>query len=438
MKTALVIPIYNRPAYVRKCFDSLRKLTVKPDAIIIIDDHSAETLPDLRIGVDEWTLHRNLQNEGVKKSLLKGIDFAFQDHNCDLIINLDSDAIVRPDFIERLTNLHYSLGGKAIISGFNNPNEPVLITKDGYVTKAHANGINMCFNRAQYEAYIKPALLSKGNWDYNTTGNGTKFAITIPSCVQHIGLHSSMGHTNAAVLGDIAHDFPILSLPTVTLFGIDSHDKAGIERAANISKAFVEFGAVNIITEDLFTKGGSHDQRRNDYSKFMLKELAAQFNTSHVLTIHADGYIVRPEAWDDEWLQYDYIGASWGYKDGRNNGNGGFSLRSKKLCKILAEQDIDKQFIHPEDYHIGRTFRPSLEKDFGIKFAPEEVCNKFSIEAYGSHVFPQGNLYSGQFGFHSTHIDVSKSMEYGVPPYLFYQRPKVAQSTKQQVKPYRR
>lgn len=416
MKIGLVIPIYNRPEYVKRCFDSLRKLTTKPDVIILVDDAStnSEAIVLSQHFVNDCKHASWIQNEknlGVKGALLKGIEYAFKE-SCSHVINLDSDAIVKPDFISRLLDVHKQTD--LITSGFNNPNEITVgkVFKD-LCFKQHANGINMCFNREQYERYVKPALLSTGNWDFNTKA---QFAIAIPSCVQHIGMQSSMGHVGA----DVAHDFKQLHLPNVTLFGIDSHDPQGIQRAAEISQRNIEFGTVKIITDDLFTKGGGREIRRMDYSRFMMKELTNHFNTSHVLTIHEDGYVLNWQAWDDEWLQYDYIGGTWWYKDNMNVGNGGFSLRSKKLCDILANHHIDEEHMHPEDHHISRTFRPSLEKDFGIKFAPEEVANKFSIEAYG--VPPPYNKYNGAFGFHGVHVDFSTAPQYDVSGDVIYRK----------------
>jgi len=414
MKIGLVIPIYNRPRYVAQCFASLLKLTTKPDLIVLVDDASNDETKDL-IGTT-WYGNKNhvwipnKTNQGVRKSLEIGIDYAFS-KGCDIVINLDSDAIVKPNLIEKLTYLHSRQGNnQQIVSGFNchNDKNPIIYSCPSYVEKPHANGINMCFNRSQYEKYIKPSLLKEGNWDYNTSlacqKDNLPFIITTPSVVQHIGIESSMGHVG----GDFAHDFKMLSLPNVTLFGIDSHDVTGIERAATMSQKDIDFGAVNIITDDHFKEG--YD-RRAQYSKFMLKELTNHFNTSHVLTIHADGYVINWEAWRDEWLQWDYIGATWWYKDGMNVGNGGFSLRSKKLCDILASQEIPIEHMHPEDHCICRVYRESLEKDFGIKFAPQEVADKFSIEAYNT----PDNLYRGQFGFHGVHVQ-------GIPDHLAYQR----------------
>lgn len=392
MKVALIIPVYNRFEYVMRCFDSLLKADLSGVDVIVVDDGSNEK------GVKElhelipWRLITQ-ENGGVKSAMLTG----YESTEADILINLDSDAIVKPEFIKRLLALQKQ-HPEHIISGFNcdNPANPIIETYSDYVVRKHVNGINMCFSRDIYNKWVKPALLKQGNWDFNSTpDNGV--IITKPSVVQHIGIKSSMGHNTNP---DFACDFKLLDLPDVTLFGIDAHDPEGIKRAAEISTKDVSFGAVKIITERLFSG-------REAYSKFCIQDMAAYIETSHVLIIHPDGYIQNPLAWDDSWLQYDYIGATWGYKDGKNVGNGGFSLRSKKLLDILAQCELDK--YHPEDDIICRAIRPWLESEYGIRFAPEEVANKFAIEAYGSQVFKDtyghpANQYTGQFGFHGYHV----------------------------------
>lgn len=210
-----------------------------------------------------------------------------------------------------------------------------------------------------------------------------------------------------------------LILNSVCLFGIDAHDPKGMLRAAEISQKEIEFGDVQIITEHNYFRG------REGYSRFCIERMNEFVKTSHVLIIHPDGYVQNAAAWKDEWLQYDYIGATWTYKDGMNNGNGGFSLRSKKLLEILSKIDCDKYNVHPEDCFISRQIRKWLETEYQIKFAPEEVCNQFSIEAYASNMIDsQGfgsNTYTGQFGFHGYHVvglpepPIRKTIKFGAP-----------------------
>src|SRR6185436_4865626 len=316
---------------------------------------------------------RNGSNVGVTASLKKGIEFAFG-NGCDLIINLDGDAIVKPNFIERLVQVHNEHDN--ICSGFNchNKRNPILqeFPEKGVIHRHYCNGINMCFNREQYNKYIAPTLTTTGNWDFNSSvasqKEGKPIVITVPSLVQHIGLQSTMGH----IEGAFAMDYKLLSLPSVTLFGIDAHNPMGILRAADICQEHIEFGDVKIITERLFPGTTTEEGRRN-YSKFMIKDVAKYIDTEHMLHIHADGYIQNYEAWDNLWLKYDYIGAPWHFHPDKKIGNGGFSLRSKKLLDILASDDYITLY-HPEDEKIGRDYRPYLENKYDIKFAPIEVA----------------------------------------------------------------
>jgi hypothetical protein len=372
-----------------------------PDSILLMDD--ASTDPQTLALIEGFTApcavgkYRLGKNGGIKTSLRLGCDMAFA-AGADLVINLDADALVKPSLIARLQELHKRFNQEFIISGFNSLNKdkrgqlrnPILAEeKDTYVKK-HANGINMCFNQDQYNTIIRPALNNpSGNWDYDST-NQQGFIIAKPSLVQHIGFNSAMGHNDDP---DVAADFFELSLPTVTLFGIDAHDPQGLLRAAEICTRGVEFGAVKMITERLF-------QGREGYSKFCISDMAKHIDTSHVLIIHPDGYIQNPSAWNNEWLEYDMIGPSWWFKDGKNVGNGGFSLRSKKLLDILATLELEQ--YHPEDEVICRQLRRWLEDNHGIKFAPTDVADRFAIEAY--NVPAPDNVYSGQFGFHGYHV----------------------------------
>lgn len=115
------------------------------------------------------------------------------------------------------------------------------------------------------------------------------------------------------------------------------------------------------------------------YSRFMIKELDKFFDTEFVLVTQHDGWVLDSDAWSDEFLEYDYIGAAWLENEGPNVGNGGFSLRSKKLQHILATDDFIQPY-HPEDNCICKIYRPYLESKYGIKFAPTELADKFSFE----------------------------------------------------------
>ncbi len=127
-----------------------------------------------------------------------------------------------------------------------------------------------------------------------------------------------------------------------------------------------------------------------DYSHFCLKEMGRHIRTSHALVVQWDGYVVAGSAWDKRFRTYDYIGAPI-FRDGRVLvGNGGFSLRSRKLMRALAKLPATPGIN--EDWMISEVLRPALERDFGIRFAPLEMAARFSYEQR----FPD----KPTFGFH--------------------------------------
>lgn len=129
---------------------------------------------------------------------------------------------------------------------------------------------------------------------------------------------------------------------------------------------------------------------RKDYSRFMLQDLCDHIASSHALCVQWDGFVLNGSAWRQEFLDYDYIGAVWPhFTDEFRVGNGGFSLRSRRLLEECTSLPFDER--QAEDVLISRVHRQRLEHA-GIRFAPEEVAANFAYERTAS----RGN----EFGFH--------------------------------------
>jgi hypothetical protein len=187
------------------------------------------------------------------------------------------------------------------------------------------------------------------------------------------------------------------SLPGVTLVCIDcvNHDlaiaalgqcvqKCGFGRVLFITDRPLALDGVDVVTIPSLVS-------RDAYSHFVVKELGRHIATPHALLIQWDGFVVNAAAWTDEFLDYDYIGARWGWEhEGQSVGNGGFSLRSRRLFDALADPEIVDIAI--EDAAICRTYRPLLETRYGIRFAPGALADRFAFET----TYPAGT----PFGFH--------------------------------------
>jgi hypothetical protein len=185
-----------------------------------------------------------------------------------------------------------------------------------------------------------------------------------------------------------------LRLPDVTLIGVDTSPER-LQHALAECTAHIEFGAVRIVADAPIASA-------KDYSQWVCTELYKHVPTAYLLIFQWDGYVKNWKAWDDGWLAYDYIGATWHHADGMNVGNGGFSLRTRRLMEVVAT-DAAITSYHPEDAQICRTYRPYLEREHGIRFAPADVARRFSIEG---HKQPN-RTHTTEFGFHGRRVKFS-------------------------------
>jgi hypothetical protein len=133
-----------------------------------------------------------------------------------------------------------------------------------------------------------------------------------------------------------------------------------------------------------------------DYSDFIIRRLGDYIHGDYVLIVQGDGFIIHPECWTPDFFSVDYIGATW-LDPPDTVGNGGFSLRSRRL--LDAVKNLDVGLTHPEDDYICRLHRAELESQYGIIFAPAALARKFSFE--------ESNPGMPTFGFHGIY-NVSK------------------------------
>jgi len=134
-----------------------------------------------------------------------------------------------------------------------------------------------------------------------------------------------------------------------------------------------------------------------DYQSFVVKESShiicdyyRDFD-GHFLFINWDGFVVNTEAWTNDFLTYDYIGAPWPWFNHRV-GNGGFCLKSKKFQ--LRQNKILTSFKVTENEDVELCIK--LYKYFtshGCKYANTTIGYKFSTEV--------GDIIRNKsFGFH--------------------------------------
>jgi hypothetical protein len=191
---------------------------------------------------------------------------------------------------------------------------------------------------------------------------------------------------------------PPLALPQVTLCAVTSVNVAATVRALTVSLAQASFAACKLFTDasvqvshpEIEVVRIDRLESSSAYSQFLLSELIDHVTSSHCLVAQWDGHVLDARRWRAEFLEYDYIGASWPqFDDGHDVGNGGFSLRTRRLMEACRAPGFVNG--HPEDIIIGRTNRAWLESK-GLRFAPRDLANQFAAERAGDP--------STSFGYH--------------------------------------
>lgn len=223
----------------------------------------------------------------------------------------------------------------------------------------------------------------------------------------------------------------MLDLSRITLVAIDNTSRIpNTIRAIYTCIEQANFGHVKLITskeiKDQYQISLQQDgidveemiytiSQINEYNKYVLYELHNHVDSDYCLLIQDHAFIVNPEAWLDEFFEYDYIGSPWPYQENSyvtpfgehiRVGNGGFSLRSKKLLEVPLKREI------PFDCTTGDFYKHFNANNFaedgnicvhnrhmfieeGCKFPPIEVAARFSYETS----VPE-NQGLTPFGFH--------------------------------------
>ena len=194
----------------------------------------------------------------------------------------------------------------------------------------------------------------------------------------------------------------MLNLSNIDIININCVEPKKSAAVLKLCTQKIQFGRVILFT-DVDIKPDDFEVIKVDtissteqYSDFCLR-LNKFLNNDYVLIVQNDGFITNPEMWNDDFLNYDYIGAPWNqtFVIGQRVGNGGFSLRSKKFLEFSSLFSTTEGC--PEDNFLClNKYYEAL--NYGLKYAPLKVANEFAYE----YPHPLRGKFDPekQFGFH--------------------------------------
>lgn len=219
----------------------------------------------------------------------------------------------------------------------------------------------------------------------------------------------------------------MINLPSITLVAVATRDSEKALSALEYSRRGINFGKVLLIHSnhtplmtDIWQCEIEPFRTIDDWNKYIFYDLTHDIETDYCLIIHPDGFVVNPEKWDNNWLNYDYIGSPWDIPTAkaisRGNTHGqlhrvgnSVSLRSKKLLDVPRKYNIEwRKFNNAtnEDTAICSHYRPIFD-EAGCKFAPVDVAVHFGRE----HEVPEGKGIE-PFCFHKYHHSRHPNQQY--------------------------
>lgn len=193
-----------------------------------------------------------------------------------------------------------------------------------------------------------------------------------------------------------------IELSNVTLIAVTSVNIYSTIKAIKYSMRDIDFGEVTLVThkKPIFLPSDityQYIEKIDNIDKFnyaMVFDLYKYVHKEYALLVHADGFVVNPSSWRDDFLEYDYIGAPWpfpkegdeiSYRDEEGTlyrvGNS-VSLRSKKLMELPGKIEMKWEKFHGwynEDGFICVNRRKKFE-EYGCKYASPELAAHFSQE----------------------------------------------------------
>lgn len=238
-----------------------------------------------------------------------------------------------------------------------------------------------------------------------------------------------------------------LKLPSVTLVAMTSVNIYETVQAMKYSMRGIDFGDAVLVTDKkpfYLPKNirYSHTDKLDSIDKFnykMVYELKDHIKTDFCLVVHADGFVIHPENWRDEFLTYDYIGSPWplpkndyAYRDRKGEicrvGNS-VSIRSKRLLEYPSLRGLKWEKVYDgfynEDIFLCCYHKNAMEEE-GLKWAPLEVAVRFGRE----HPLPENkgiepfvfHKWWGENASYPRFYSPKKRFKMAVRPLLFWRK----------------
>ena len=194
-KIAVAIPTYNRAGYVQLCAAALNK-TIPSNDVWIFDDHSTEyTVGDLQQWFGGPSVQRNAKRFKADKQARHILEW-FVGTDYDWLITLDSDLIVRPDWLELLRGMLPRTQGVMSLYHSGNPNHPTLHCDPNLCEMKSLGNAGVAWSKVLAKKMLLSMTQLDGfDWGWTEWLRKQKIPryAAKDSLVLHVGMHGTWG-----------------------------------------------------------------------------------------------------------------------------------------------------------------------------------------------------------------------------------------------------
>lgn len=218
-RIAVVVPTYNRRGYVKLCAKALSK-TIDHNDIYVFDDHSDQfSTDDLQSWFGTTNVRQNEKRLKPDKQARSIVEW-FVDTEYDWLVTLDSDLIVRPDWLSVLkSHLHLTEGVISLYHSSNVANHRTIGCENGICEMKSLGNAGVVWSRGLASKMLQTVSDGGGfDWgwsDWLRKNDVTQYAFE-KSLVLHVGMHGTWGADSRREKSK-GFDVSILSKPVQAL-----------------------------------------------------------------------------------------------------------------------------------------------------------------------------------------------------------------------------
>lgn len=109
---SIVIPVFNEQDYLKACLDSIKKQTVAPDEVIVVDNNSEDKSVEIAKSFP-WVKLVNEKRQGIVFARNKGFNVS----KSEMLARIDADSILPVNWVENIQEIATRNGSGTAVTG---------------------------------------------------------------------------------------------------------------------------------------------------------------------------------------------------------------------------------------------------------------------------------------------------------------------------------